>query len=158
MSPGEQIIQLFLTVPPPGSNLDWFADRLLAIAAGTSAVTIRLLPDLDDPAFGRRMQIEEPGRVLSGGRPSRLRVFRPLLARLAVMAAQETGTEFQPYGGRYSLTRPGPDGPVRLDVEFSNTPGSQHLSFTRAPVGAAPAPASANGAAPPPQPAEPAGA
>lgn len=157
MTASERIVQLFTTPPPPGSNLDWFAGGLLAIAADTPAVTIRSVPDPEDPPFGRRLQIEEPGRMLDGVRRPAARVFRPLLARLAVIAAEETGIEFQPYGGRYSLVRPGAGGPVRLDVEFSNTTGSQQLSITRAPVTAHPA-HSANGAPSPPKPAEPAGA
>lgn len=131
MTPGEQLIELFGTVPPPGGNLDWYADRLLNLATATSALVIELVPDLLSPDYNRSLRVEDDGRVLDGGRPRALRAFRPLLARLAVIGAQESRTEFQPYGGRYSLVRPGPTGPVRLDIDFSNTTVSQRLSITR---------------------------
>jgi hypothetical protein len=158
MTPGEQIIQLFLTVSPPGSNLDWLVGGLLAVAADTPSVTIRVIPDSDIPATKWHLQVEQQGRVSRAEGPGSYRLFRPLLARLAVIAAEETGIEFQPYGGRYSLVRPGTDGPIRLDVEFSNTTVSQHLSITRAAVPTAAPPRSGDGTATPPQPAEPAGA
>jgi len=75
-----------------------------------------------------------------------------------VIAAEETGTEFQPYGGRYYLFRTGPNGPVRLDVDFSNTPASQRLTITRTPAAKGSIVPSANGAAAAPAPAAPAGA
>jgi hypothetical protein len=131
MTPGERIIELFTAAPPPGSNIDWFAEGLLTIAADAPGVALRMVPvpELEPPA--RRFQVEESGRLLTATGPTFSRVFRPLLARLAVIAAEETGTEFQPYGGRYTLTRTGPDGPARLDVEFSNTPADQHWSAIR---------------------------
>jgi hypothetical protein len=134
MSPGERIVQLFTVQPPPGSNLDWLADGLLSIATDTPFVSLEMVvvPDAQTPT--RQFQIEEPDRVWRPEGTFAGRVFRLLLARLAVIASEETRTEFQPYGGRYYLTRTGTDGPRRLDFEFTNTPGSQRLTITRAPV------------------------
>jgi len=134
MNAGERLLELFATLPPPGSNLDWYEIGLLAIAAETPSVTVRLVPDMDATPPSWHLDVEESGRTLTAARGIGTRVFRPLLARLAVIAAEETGGEFQPYGGRYSLTRALPGGPVRLDVEFSNTTGSQRISITRAAV------------------------
>jgi hypothetical protein len=61
-----------------------------------------------------------------------------LLARLAQVGSDETGTECNPYGDRFALTRSSRSGPVRLEVEFTNTPASQELVITRTPVTAAP--------------------
>lgn len=76
------------------------------------------------------------------------RLFRPLLAFLAGLAAEESGAEFHPYHGRYTLTRVTPAGPVRLDIAIENTTGEQRLTITRSVVADLP-----NGAARPADPA-----
>ena len=158
MNADERVVQLLDTFPPPGSTLDWLAGCLLAIAADAPAVTIRVAPNSDIPPTKWHLQVGQPGRTSRAERPGSIRVFRPLLARLAMIAAEETGIEFQPYGGRYSLVRTGSDGPVRLDVEFSNTTASQYLSITRIAIASAAPPDSGNGAVSPSKPVEPAGA
>jgi hypothetical protein len=134
MTPGDRIVWLFTTPPPPGSNLDWFVNGLLSIAAEVPSVVLELVPLADPGPISWQFRVEVSGRVLSPEGTLAARVFRPLLARLAVVASEETGTEFQPYGGRYSLTRTGADGPHRLDLEFTNTPASQRLTISRNPV------------------------
>jgi hypothetical protein len=59
-------------------------------------------------------------------------VFRTLLARFAKMAEEENGTAFDPYGGKLHFDRPGPGGPVRLNVEFRNTTVAQSVTLTKA--------------------------
>jgi hypothetical protein len=134
MTPCERIVQLFTIPPPSGSNLDWFANGLLSIAVDTPFIALEMVPVPGYEPPIRQLQVEESGRVLTPDGTFAARVFRPLLARLAVMASHETRTEFQPYGGRYSLNRSGTDGPQQLDLEFTNTPAVQRLTITRVPA------------------------
>ena len=60
--------------------------------------------------------------------------MRPLLARIAKVAADESGVDFNPYDGRYRLRRAGESGPVYLDIELLNSPGEQRISIERKPV------------------------
>jgi hypothetical protein len=142
---------LFAQLPVPGKDVVWLADQVLAIAQHLGSLTFEHLFDNGVHSLVCRAGSEPP---FSPGRHA-LRLFRPLLARFAVLGADETGGEPQLYGGRYSLVRSSRIGPVQLDIEFTNTPGSQRLAITRVPIpqaqrtGSAPAAGAADA---PPQP------
>lgn len=111
-----------------GQGLRPLAERLISIALTVGPV------ELPVPAgwFGRLWSRIVRPRVDLGGLSPRL--FRPLLATVSNLAAEESGAEFDPYHGRYTLDRPGPDGPVRLDVAITNTMGEQRLVIARVPA------------------------
>lgn len=126
---------LFADYPFPGRDVVWLVDELVQLIQHGESLSLA-------------MEGEGDARCLIGSAPAvpgqelrlvqvRPGVFRSLLARVAVMASDETGTEFQPYGGRYVLTRSSRLGPVRLEIEFTNTPSSQRLSVIR--IAASPA-------------------
>jgi len=130
---------LFAQLPVPDRDIVWLADQVVAVAQHLGSVALERVSDADGPALICRTHATQ--HVIAGRDP--LRLFRPLLARIAVLGADETGTEPQLYGGRYSLTRSSRIGPVRLEIEFTNTPSNQRISITRVPVGLAPRTSSA---------------
>jgi hypothetical protein len=130
----EAVRELFARLPIPGKDLVWLADELLGIAQHVGSVSLGVVRD--DAANRSLIYRSNPPVLLPGRGP--LSLFRPLLARLAQVGSDETGTECNPYGDRFALTRSSRSGPVRLEVEFTNTPASQELVITRTPVTAAP--------------------
>jgi hypothetical protein len=127
---------LFTRLPLPGKDIVWLADELLAIAQHLGSLSLEVVRDGGDNRSLVCGSDSVPPFALPGRGP--LYLFRPLLARLAKVGADETGTECNPYGGRYALTRSSRSGPVRLEVEFTNTPASQRLVVTHTPVSTAP--------------------
>jgi hypothetical protein len=156
----ERAIDLFQQRPPGENRIDWLANQLLAlVAAEPGPLELRIAPTAgmaigtfayqppDD--VGRSAEPRKaPPHVstshtlvcvdyfhearASSADPGPLRLFRTLLARVAKMAEEESGTAFNPYGGKLHFDRPGPNGPVRLDVHFVNTTESQFLGMVRA--------------------------
>jgi hypothetical protein len=59
------------------------------------------------------------------------RMLRPLLACLATKSAAETGTSTNLYEGRLSFKRVGVEGPVWIQGEFENKPGSVRVVLRR---------------------------
>jgi hypothetical protein len=116
--------------PHPGRDLVWLADQLIALVQYSGSLTL----EVRHTEGGARELVCRPAgepreTVLPGRGP--LYVFRPLLARIAMVGADETATEFQPYGGAFTLYRSGRSGRVRLDVAYSNTPAKQSLDIRR---------------------------
>ena len=127
----EAVQELFARLPQSDKDIVWLADELIGIVQHIGAVSLEVERDGNGIAWlVCRSQPTDPDLKIDGRGP--LRLFRPLLARLAVLCSEESGTEFQPYGGRYGLTRSSRTGPVRLDVEFTNTPATQRLTISRA--------------------------
>lgn len=135
LTTGDQLRELFRGPPAGGRGIVWLADRVLEIAQYTGSLSLPVGPAGLDPGA-------HPD--LAGLPP---RVFRTLLARFAKLAADESGREFDPYHGQYSLVRSGRGGPVRLDIRIANTTAEQRLQIDQVPV-AVPGPA-ANGTARP---------
>jgi hypothetical protein len=125
---------LFAQLPVPGKDIVWLADQVVAIAQHLGSVELERVRDGEEHALICRTDTTQQAIA---GRDS-LRLFRPLLARFAVFGADETGSEPQLYGGRYAIVRSSRIGPVRLEVAFVNTPGSQKVTITRVPAGVAP--------------------
>jgi hypothetical protein len=126
--------ELFAQLPVAGKDVVWLADQVISIAQHLGSVALARVQDADGPALVCRTDSAQ--RVVAGRDP--LRLFRPLLARFAVLGADETGGDPQLYGGRYALVRSSRTGPVRLEVAFTNTPGDQQVTITRVPAGVAP--------------------
>jgi hypothetical protein len=122
--------ELFAQLPLPGKDVVWLADQVIAIAQHLGSVGLECVRDGDAHALVCRT---DSAQLIIAGRDP-LRLFRPLLARLAVLGADEAGGEPQLYGGRYALVRSSRTGPVRLEVTFANTPANQHVTITRIPV------------------------
>jgi hypothetical protein len=158
VTPADAVGELFGRLPVPGKDVVWLADELVAIVQHVGSVSLQVEQDEGGSWSLVCRSTPPPAHPIRFSGRGPLYMFRPLLARLAKMASEETATEFQPYGGRYTLTRSSRIGPVRLDVEFTNTPASQRLCITRTLVARASAVLVGNGTAPPPQPAEPTGA
>jgi hypothetical protein len=59
------------------------------------------------------------------------RLIRPLLACLANMSAQESGTSDNVFGADLSFKRTGPDGPVWIFGQFQNTQGKVRVMLQR---------------------------
>lgn len=126
--------ELFAQLPASGKDVVWLADQVIAVAQHLGSVSLERVQEADGPALVCRT---DSAQWVIAGR-NLLRLFRPLLARFAVLGADETGGEPQLYGGHYALVRSSRTGPVRLEVAFMNTPGSQHVAITRIPAGAVP--------------------
>jgi hypothetical protein len=127
LTAGHAVRDLFAQVPAPGNDVVWLADQLLGVAQHLGSVGLERVRDGEGRALVCRTdsaQLAIPGR-------DALRLFRPLLARFAVLGAEETGGEPQLYGGSYALVRSSPTGPVRLEVAFANTPEHQHITISR---------------------------
>jgi hypothetical protein len=134
MTPGERILELFATLPPPGSSLDWWVDGLMAILVDSPAVTIRRTNYPHGESYRSELEVEEGGRVVSSNNRNLIRLFRPLLARLSMIGSETTGKPFQPYSGSYFLERTLLEGTLRFDVTFSNTLPSQQITFIQQPA------------------------
>lgn len=126
--------ELFAQLPVPGKDVVWLADQLIAIAQHLGSVALERAAEADGPALVCRT--DSARRVLPGSAP--LRLFRPLLARFAVLGADETRGEPQLYGGHYALVRSSRTGPVRLEIAFTNAPDTQQITLTRVPAGVTP--------------------
>lgn len=147
-TPAGVALGLFTSRPADGGNkIDWLADQLLTLAVGTPALSMGLVPD--DPGTGAvRLEVADSVHRLTSTDPTPLRLFRTLLARLAKLSADESATNFDPYHGRYVLTRSRrEDGPVRLEVEIDNTTVEPRLRITRVAPPARPATPVGNGTA-----------
>jgi hypothetical protein len=125
---------LFTRLPTSGKDLVWLGDELIAIAQHVGSVALEMVRDAEgarslvcrsDPPAAEPLRFSDRGLLY---------LFRPLLARLAVLCSDETGQAFLPYGGRYSITRSSRRGPVRLDLDFANTPAEQRVQITRVAV------------------------
>jgi hypothetical protein len=127
MTADRAIRELFAAPRVPGQGLRPLAEGLISIAAATGSVEL----PIPVGRFGRLWSRLTRRGVDHGGLSPRL--FRPLLATVANLAAEEGGATFDPYHGRYTLERPGPGGPVRLEVAITNTPGEQRLRIVRTP-------------------------
>ncbi|MDB5309822.1 MAG: hypothetical protein JWO38_4024 [Gemmataceae bacterium] len=145
MTPAESIRELFARLPAPGRDVVWLADEVISVAQHSGSIT------LPDPIIGTGPE----------GTPDLTspfwRLFRPLLARIARLSADETGTEFDPYHGRYVLTRSGREGPVHLEILLTNTAAGSSLRITRVPAPTHPALLIGNGSAVHPAPPQAAG-
>jgi hypothetical protein len=142
----EGLRALFAGYPFPGHDLVWLVDELVHLIQHGESITLTMVGEGEARCLVATAPAA-PGQELrlAQVRPS---VFRSMLARVAVMASDETGTEVHPYGGHYVLTRSSRSGPIRLEIDFTNTPSSQRLSILRAAVTATPSPP--NAAAPVP--------
>jgi hypothetical protein len=129
----EAVRALFARLPDPNRDLVWLTDELIGIAQYLGTFSLELIrDDLDHSTLVCRADSDSPPVPIPGRGPSHL--FRPLLARLAVVGAEETGTDLNPYGGRCVLARSSRSGPVSLEIEFVNTTELQRLSMTRKPL------------------------
>jgi hypothetical protein len=114
--------------PPLGRDLVWLADQIIAaIQHGESVVVEAPIGPAEERALVIQAGTEET--MVTDRGP--LRLFRPLLACIANVCATETGMEFQPYGGCYTLYRAARGCRVRLDIRTENTPGRQRLEIRR---------------------------
>jgi hypothetical protein len=129
----------------PPHDVVRLADELISIAQHLGSLELEAVVTGASRAVVVR---GEPSVALPGGGPARL--FRPILARLAVLGADETGTACDPYRAAFALVRSARGGPVRLAVELTNTPAVQRVAITRTElaVGNAGAPAPASPPAP----------
>jgi hypothetical protein len=123
----------FTQYPFPGKDIVWLADELLRIAQHFGSIHIESCPD-ESGLHGVSYSSPEAPDLLVPHPRFRIGMLRSILARLAVLCSQETGSDFQPYGGRYTLRRSSRVGPVLLEIAFQNNPGCQQLQITRVPV------------------------
>jgi hypothetical protein len=140
--------ELFSVYPfPRGKTVVWLVDELVQVIQHTGSVRIEAVWAESGELAGVvcRSADDPTGEYCLPF--TRIGVFRTMLARFAVMCSDETRTEFQPYGGHYSIIRASFDGPVRLDIDFTNTPASQQITITRVPLPRNGIPHSANGSA-----------
>jgi hypothetical protein len=130
VTPSEAVGELFGRLPQTGKDIVWLADELISVVQHIGSISLEIVRDGTDSSSLVCSSDSTESPVIVGGRgPPYL--FRPLLARLAVLGSEETGTEFQTYGGRYSLTRSSRSVPVRLDIEYTNTTTTQRLTISR---------------------------
>lgn len=122
----DAVRELLARPPQPGYDVVRLADDLISVAQHFGSLELEAVVAGDARAVVVR---GEPSIALPGGGPVRL--FRPLLARLAVLGADETGTACDPYRAAFVLVRSARGGPVRLAVELTNTPSVQRLSIAR---------------------------
>jgi hypothetical protein len=130
VTPAEAVRELFNRVPQPGKDLVWLADELISIVQHIGSISLELVRE-ETNSSSLLCSCSSPDSALKLDGRGAPYLFRPLLARLAVLGSEETATEFQPYGGRYSLTRSSRSGPVRLDIDFINTTTTQRLTISR---------------------------
>lgn len=148
MTAADGLRDLFAQYPFRGKDVVWLVDELLGVAQHFGSLILQSRPD---ETGLRGLSYQSPGGPEAHLSGFRIGMLRAMLARLAVLCSQETGTDFLPYGGRYSLRRSSRIGPVRLDIEFTNTAGPQRLQITRVPIDISvrPPPATAPRPAPP---------
>jgi hypothetical protein len=125
---------LFSEYPFPGKDLVWLVDEIVRIVQHTGSIVLEFLRDDSGAPHGLVCRSPAAPHDECLLPVPRVGVFRSILARVGVMCSQETGTGFDPYHGRYVLTRSSRDGAVRLDVDIENTPGQQRLRIDRVPV------------------------
>src|SRR5580698_10759501 len=130
VTPAEAVRELFNRLPEPGKDLVWLADELISIVQYIGTFPLEIVRDETDSS-SLFCNCGSPDSAVEVGGRGALYLFRPLLARFAVLGSEEASAEFQPYGGRYSLIRSSRSGPFRLDIEFINTTASQRLSISR---------------------------
>jgi hypothetical protein len=141
MTATDSVAGLFGQLRLPDHGLQWLADELIAAATERSVLVFEAVPGDD---FSRVLHyLGNPPVRLEHFRVS---LFRTLLALFAGIGRRETGQDVNPYGDRFALTRESTTGPVRLHVEFANTPAMQRLQLVREPLSR---PHSANGTAHP---------
>lgn len=126
LTTAERALDLFRQRPDVENRIDWLASQLLALAAEGDGLALRTTPT---PVGGHALECAEAGHVASTSESGPVRLFRTVLARLAKLAEQENGAEFNPYGGSLVFNRPGIGS---IGVEFCNTPGSQSLRMSKA--------------------------
>jgi hypothetical protein len=124
MTTAEHVARFLSTPPAPGQTLDWHAQGILSYAAW-GGVAVEAVAD----GAGRRLRVTASRETAETTDANALRLFRPLLARLAKLATEESGTAFDPYSGRLHFFRPGWVLAPRVDVEFDNTPAAQRLAI-----------------------------
>lgn len=124
--------QLFSSESLVGKDIVWLADQVIAYVQHHNTVSL----ELEHGETGRVLVCRENDETGMIAERECLRVFRPLMARIAVVACDETGSQFQPYGGTYIIHRSARTGPIQLVIEFCNTLAVQKLTITRVPVDA----------------------
>lgn len=134
LNAGDVMREIFAQLPVPGKDVVWLADQVISIAQHLGSVELENMQSTEGPTLV--CHTDSAQQLILGSDP--LRLFRPLLARLAVLGADETGNEPQLYGGRYAIVRSSRTGPVRLEVAFTNTPSRQQVIITRVPLAVAP--------------------
>jgi hypothetical protein len=125
-------LDLFLNRPEGVNRVDWLANQILDLAIESHFLAFRIVPQKDGDQLS--FVCSDSLHNCSSPEPNPLRIFRTLLARFAKMAEEENGVEFNPYGGGLYFDRAGPNGPVRVSVEFVNTGIAQSLSLTLQPI------------------------
>lgn len=128
LTAADRALDLFRHPPGGGDRLAWLANQLLALAGESGSLSLRVAPAADGPV----VECADAAHAVRSGDPGPLRLFRTVLARLAKMAADETGAAFDPYGGELRFDRPSPAGPVSITARFCNTTAAQSLTLTRA--------------------------
>jgi hypothetical protein len=124
----ERVLKLITDFPGTGRDVAWLADRFVELASEYPSLRIEELPpDERGASSGPETEIADSTSTVRTTDVAVRRLLRPLLARLAVMAHEEAGAAFTPYGGQAVLTRE----PFHLLIEFSNTT-TRRLQVTRA--------------------------
>lgn len=108
----QRVIELLAAPLNPGWDIQDLAEHLLGTIAAQSENEFVL-----------------EGTTINDSQAQRL--IRPLLACLATMSAAEAGTSGNIYGGHLSFNRQGPQGPVRILVQFENHLGNVRAAFQR---------------------------
>src|SRR5437879_3189422 len=104
VTPADAVGEVCGRLPESGKAVVWLADEFIAIVQHVGSVRLQVESDeAGNWSLVCHSDPPDPNPIRLSGRGS-LYMFRPLLARLAVMASEETVTEFQPYGGHYTLT------------------------------------------------------
>lgn len=134
MTATDTLHEVLAGFPTPGKDFVWFVDELLRSVQHGNSVEIAPQPD-ESGLFGLSYRYLDPPGTETHLPRFRLGIFRAMLARIAKLCSDETGEEFEPYGGRYTLHRSSYPGPVRLDIEFGNSQATGlFLRIVRTPV------------------------
>jgi hypothetical protein len=129
LTPADRALELFRHRPPVENPIDWLANQLLALAAESKRLSLRIVPA--ENGKGPTLECSDVVHTIASNDPGPLRLFRTLLARFAKLAEEEIGTPFNPYGGKLHFDRTGPEGPVGLDIEFANTTRDQSITISK---------------------------
>lgn len=124
----DEIRELFAVCVQPGKGLMWLADELIRVAQHVGPVH---LEGVWDEQADRRILTDMSTDPPVAYPDFRVGVFRTVLARMAKLGSDETGTSLNPYGDCFALIRSCRFGPARLQVETANTPAAQTLRITR---------------------------
>ena len=128
LTSAERALELFQRREPGEDRIDRLANQLLSLAAECRFLSFRVVP----VGEGKwTFECSDSAHTVASDDPGPLRIFRTLLARYAKKAVEETGAEFQPYGGNLHFDRDTPAGPTRIAVEFRNTTTANTLTLTR---------------------------